>query len=228
MMRSFATLLVVCGCALAGCSGGTDTSNSQTAQANRYFDLLRSSRSEPDALPTLTPDLVAGLTVPTLEVQVEDTDQTAYLISFSDRTDASPGDIRVWRTADNVQIILRAGVLIATRGLGNDLGSSDTRFAVASVQKRAPVSGAHVMYFKTGENGISKVDLVCEMRAEDVQNIEIVKRAFRVVHLQETCTGSYGRIVNDYWVDHRDSTIWQSRQWAGPETGYIKTRLLKK
>ena len=209
---------------LAGCSGGPDTSNSQAAQVSTYVSILRASRATPSPLPTLTPALIDSLTVPSLEVMVEDSGLTAFLVPLSDR----PDGVRIWRSADDAQVVLRGGVLIATRGLGNDPGSAEVGAAVKAVQVQLPVSGPHELFVKTGDNGIDRIALRCESRTLGPKTIEIVQRPFAVVHLQSNCTGAGEVITNDYWVDRRDSAVLQSRQWAGPEIGYVRTRLLRK
>ncbi len=50
-----------------------------------------------------------------------------------------------------------------------------------------------------------------------------------VLHLltvQQRCSGGGGEVVNDYWVDSRGGLVWKSRQWAGPQIGYIRFRRL--
>ncbi|MEL6451554.1 MAG: YjbF family lipoprotein [Pseudomonadota bacterium] len=230
MMRALTTCLALGATAfLVACSGGTDQGNTQAAQLATIYQQVRSNRQASAApLPTLTPQLIAGLTVPSLEVTIEERGATAFLIPFSDRRDSGPGDLRTWRTANNVMVVLRNGVLVATRGVGNDLGSADADAAAAAVARRSPISGLHTLFYKNGTNGISTVDLLCEMRTVGSETIQIVGSSHNVVHLQENCTGTRGIITYDYWVDRRDSTVWQSRQWGGPDLGYIRTRLLKK
>ncbi|WP_415404734.1 YjbF family lipoprotein [Tateyamaria sp. SN3-11] len=228
MMRALSTALVTSVLFLAGCSGGTDTSSTQASQLRNIYEVFRAQRQDPAPLPTLTPALIDSLTVPSLEVTVENRGTTAFLIPFSDRRDSRPGALRTWRTAGDAMVVLRDGVLVTTRGLGNDLGSTNADSAVQGIQRRVPVSGPHTIYFTNSDNGVDQIDLLCEMRTVGNETIEIVQRQFSVVHLQENCTGTRGIITYDYWVDRRDSTVWQSRQWGGPKLGYIRTRLLKK
>ncbi|MEP1962509.1 YjbF family lipoprotein [Tateyamaria sp.] len=229
MMRAFTSALAGCVLFLAGCTGGDETSGSQAAQAKAALQSLLASRGEQPALPLeLTPQLIASLTVPSLEIFIENSGAVAYLVPFSDRRDGGPGALRTWRTADDSQVTLRQGVVVTTRGIGNDLNSSDANAAVKAIRTRSPISGPHTLYLNNGENGISRIDLLCEMRSVGAETIEIVERKFNVLHLQENCTGTKGIITYDYWIDRNDATVRQSRQWIGPEVGYVRTRLLKK
>ena len=56
--------------------------------------------------------------------------------------------------------------------------------------------------------------------------LEIVETIYDTRHLQEHCENESDRIVSDFWVDSRTGRVWQSRQWAGPLTGYIRIRQL--
>ena len=59
----------------------------------------------------------------------------------------------------------------------------------------------------------------------DSAGAEVVERVYPTRRLQERCSdGKGGEVVNDYWVDLSGGRIRQSRQWAGPVIGYIRTR----
>ena len=228
MMRTLSLMLATVA-ALAGCSGGNETSDTQSGQIETILRAARSAaQSKPAPLPQLTPQLIDSLTVGALEITVENRGATAFLAPFSDRTDGRPGALRTWRTADKALFVLRDGVLVTTRGLGNDLGSSNAQTTVQAVRTRAPVSGAKQLYVRTGDNGTQRIDLNCRMQSLGTQNLTIVGTTRSVVQLRETCTGWTDPVVNDYWVARSDGAVWQSRQWAGPGLGYIRTRLLKK
>ncbi|KIC49675.1 YjbF family lipoprotein [Tateyamaria sp. ANG-S1] len=229
MMKRLTSLALCAVLLVAGCSGGTDEQNTQASKFRTLFDAYRESRqAEAQPAPQLTPALIASLTVPALEVTIENRDASAFLVPFSDRRDAGPGTLRTWRSANDVQITLRSGVIAATRGTAYDIGSVDADTAVKAIQQRTPISGKHTLYVKNGNNGIDEIPLDCEMRTAGNEDLVIVGRSFPVVHLQENCTGWKGVVAFDYWVDRRDSTVWQTRQWSGPELGYVRTRLLKK
>ena len=213
---------------VAACSGGRETSYDQTQQTRAYINIFRETEDAPPALPALTPDFIAGLTTPTLEAVVERFGQVALLVPYSDRRDSRAGALRVWRAVDGTQLIFRDGVLIASRGLGHDLGSTLADVMVRAIQSRMAVSGPHRLYVKTGEHGVTSVSLNCTARVVGTEQIEGVTQSYDAIHVQAICSGDVAGITYDYWVDPVDSTVWQSRQWAGPYLGYIRTRLLKK
>jgi hypothetical protein len=78
-------------------------------------------------------------------------------------------------------------------------------------------------------NGQAVLHMACSLQDLGPQAVEIVEVTHQTRHLQERCEGSGGVVVNDYWVDSRpgQARVWQSRQWAGPETGYVQIRQLR-
>ena len=84
------------------------------------------------------------------------------------------------------------------------------------------------MYVSGFDNQSTAIKLECKMEVLGQIRIEIVGHSHNVIHLQEDCISPIGSVTNDYWVDSVDSTVWQSRQWAGPGLGYLKLRVLKK
>ncbi|MFL4469155.1 YjbF family lipoprotein [Tateyamaria armeniaca] len=179
-------------------------------------------------MPALTPQFLAGLKTPTLEVTLERTGTVAILSLYSDRLDPELGELRTWRSADGSQLVFREGVLIATRGLGNDIGSTQATSMIKLLTLRTPSAGLHQIYVVTGENGTERVDLACDMTVVGPETLEIVQRLIKTLRLRAECAAGSNAVTYNFWVDPEDSTVWQSRQWAGPSLGYMKTRLLKK
>ena len=221
-MRTRTVCLALCaGLILSACSGGTETASSQSSTLSEVVSVAsnqRKAKRNPPVLPTLTRPLLDGLTVASLEVVAAKREQTAY----------RDGNVTVWRTGGNSQLVLRDGVLIGTKGLGNDLASADASPALAAVRSRGSSSGQRVMYIRNDVNGVDRMSLSCEVRNMGAETLEIVERSFPTVHLREDCSNETGQITNHYWVDRRDSTVWKSRQWGGPKVGYLDMRLLKK
>ena len=163
-----------------------------------------------------------------LEVTLERRDQRAYLYVEAQRRDAYPGQITVWRTGDDVALMMRSGVLFASRGLGGDILSGRVQVADGVP---GPSRGGEKSYdIRAEDNKALHLTLACEVADLGPKTIQIIGRDHPTRHLRETCEGgrtaggSNGVVVNDYWVDRRAGLVWQSRQWAGPEIGYLRIR----
>ena len=209
---------------LAACSGGADRppGNLQVIEAMRA---VATARLAPKVeRPPLTRAALDTLEGAFLEVTVENRDALAYLFVQLQRRDSLPGLITVWRTEDDATMAMRNGVLIATRGFGGDLLSSSTE--VAEGRPGPAGSGQRLMQIRTRDNKQVALAMACDLADLGPEIIVIVERRHPTRHLQETCEGGGGRVVNDYWVDSRSGLVWQSRQWGGPYVGYVRTRQL--
>ncbi len=212
---------------LAACSGGNETAISQAGQVQNLYQNLRSALRKPEPLPTLTPELVSNLSVSTMELVFENRGSTVYLVPFSDRTDSRPGALRTWRSADDVHFILREGVLVGMRGLDANIGSADVSSTVAAIQTGQPKSGPKRLFVRNGDNGTDRLDLSCRMTSGGVETLDIVGQQVNATKLVEACTFEGQTVTNTYWLAKSGGTVWQSRQWGGPEIGYLRFRLLK-
>ncbi|MEL6809332.1 MAG: YjbF family lipoprotein [Pseudomonadota bacterium] len=208
---------------LWGCAGGSDLPYAQSGTTQTTAERFGTSSPTAEVVPERTPQWVASLKTPTLEVTLERSDRVAVLVPFSDRSDTTRGAVRVWRSADAAQIVLRGGVLIGTRGLGNDINSTLAQTMIAVVTSPAPVSGPHVLYTVTSENGIRPIHMMCSSRSVEDEVIDIVGRQIESRRVKVTCRSGAEIKEYDFWVDAHGSTVWQSRQWAGPELGYLRT-----
>ncbi|MEL7097600.1 MAG: YjbF family lipoprotein [Pseudomonadota bacterium] len=226
-----AALAALCAIGLAACSGGDQGARGALGLVNELRDTLRANRearrSGAPAQPQVTRAILDQLTIGALEVRVEARDLTAVLIPAALRTDSGPGDVAVWATVDDAQVILRSGVLYATRGLGRDLASSDVTPAVRAVKTRAAATGAREMQIRNDNFRADTLRFRCAIDVVGDTTIVIVGRSFAVRHLRERCENDTGFFENDYYVDSARDVI-QSRQWAGPGLGFLTMRVLKK
>jgi len=218
---------------LAGCSGGNDVPTLELEMINAGRTLIGSkiaARSAPPR-PPLTRAALDTLEGSFLEVTLERRDQLAYLYVNAQRRDGDPGKITVWRTDDDVTLAMRNGVLIATRGLGGDVISSQVQ--VSGTAPGPASGGERVQYIRSLDNKERRLALACDLDDLGPETVVIVEQGHATRHLRETCTGGtadgsgdIGTVVNEYWVDSHNQLIWQSRQWAGPHIGYLWIRRL--
>lgn len=174
--------------------------------------------------PTLTRALLASIKDPHVEVVIEEQDLRDYLTLQMARRDDEPGRIELWRSIDNISFGFRDGMLISTRGLRG--GMITAQVPADGQGAMGPATGGQRSYlFRGDDSGSYRVTLACERRDLGRVSLEVVERAYPTRRLQERCSdGKGGEVVNDYWVDLSGGRIRQSRQWAGPVIGYIRTR----
>ncbi|WP_264214799.1 YjbF family lipoprotein [Leisingera thetidis] len=226
MIRMTAAVLAAA-LALAGCSRGPEKTQAEVEVLQAVAEQFTRRRSAPPPPVQLTRALLDKQTQAYIEVSIENRGATAYLTRSLSRRDSSPGQIEVWRTQDNVSLALRNGMVIATRGLGGGLLSAQVPAADGVA---GPARGGARRYALRAEgNGQAVLSMACSLQDLGPDPVEIVGRSHPARHLQERCEGGGGVVVNDYWVDSRPgrNQVWQSRQWAGPETGYVRIRQLR-
>lgn len=232
-MRVAACLLAV---ALAGCSGGTGspTLYPELFSAGKAAIAARAARRSNAANPPLTRALLDTVKEPYIEVTLENHGITGYLNRVLARDDESPGRIEQWRTTDAISLSFRNGVLVATRGMGGDLVSAEVLVADGAA---GPVSGGERgLHLRSGDLQVVRLGLACDLEDLGPETVTIVELSHPARHLRETCISQgvaiggqplgQGRVVNDYWVDPRRGIMWMSRQWAGPDIGYLRIRRL--
>ena len=128
-----------------------------------------------------------------------------------------------WLTLDEVGVTTRAGVIVATRGLGADLMSADIAGLLPALSDPARVTRVH--YRLDGDNRTEALRFVCETSGAGRETLDIVGRQVPTWRVAETCRGPAGSFVNRYWLSAAGRIV-QSEQWLTPGIGAVTTRLL--
>ena len=133
-----------------------------------------------------------------------------FPMSLLDRDGANS----IWAASDGVQIFLRNGMLVGTRGLGRDLMSAQvpnpSTIAAKTVHDRT--------YFDLdGADRMIRYDFTCQ-----AQNAPPGSEFAGTQHFVEACTGTFGTIKNHYWID-RSGNVQKSVQWVSETVGYLAT-----
>ena len=228
MMRG---LLLMAGLVMAGCAQGPDRTPLELEVIGAIRDAVRPKT--PQQPPVLTRALLDTVPVPQLEMIVERIDLRDYLVpqdlgrgSANRSGDGTPGRIEQWRAVDDITFTFRDGILVASRGVPFD-GLLSAAVAADGQGRAGPArGGARVMQYRVGDNETFTLRLSCRLEDLGPVTLEVVEEFYPTQHLRESCEGEGGTITNDYWVDRRDGRLWQSRQWLGPNTGYVRFRLV--
>lgn len=227
-MRRLGLGLLIGAALLAGCSNrGDETSATLKTLAALQAAAGRAVNGDQAAAqPQLTRAVLNTVEGEFLQAQVEKTGSTAFMYISGERVGAAAGDeggrLLVWRTENDVSLTTRDGVLIATRGLGNDMISATSAATRAALRAHGAGQGAKRQVYSALDNKAVTLNFVCDIADLGGETIVIVERRHSTKHLRETCTVDGGTVVNDYWIDSSGATVWRSRQWAGPYIGYIQ------
>lgn len=121
-------------------------------------------------------------------------------------------------TADRRSITLLGGMLTGTRGLGNDIMSSDISAVRALVTSRKAGTGRRVMRYLDGEDLTISDISIC--------TVSVAGSDAGTTHMREACKGDSVDFDNTYQVA-ADGQIIQSRQWHSPLIEYMVIQKLR-
>lgn len=221
MRRFIKRTVIVCVSlvALVACSGGSEQIDTQARIFDGVRDAFRAGTADADIV--LTRDVIDQLPTAFIEAYLEVRDQTAYVAPYSKR-----GDVTIWAAGDSAQLVMRQGLVTATRGIGRDLASSDYTATLAALSQGSGQTTRR-LFVRNDEGGQDQLTMQCQMQSLGTARLDIVERSYTTLHLRDTCRVDQAEIVNDYWIDQKAGLIRQSRQWLGPELGYLRLRMLK-
>ena len=126
----------------------------------------------------------------------------------------------VWLGVDGTTLTFKNGHLIATRGLGEDMMSSEGTFpsfhliagSTEYVKKQSWLSE---------DNQITSTNYSCTASVEHArEKIIIFDKTFLVQRAIETCIDGDSKIGNEYFFE-RNGIVRRSRQFHSPALGYI-------
>jgi len=131
-----------------------------------------------------------------------------------------------WATPDGVTVSFRDGLLTATRGIGDDLMSTDLS-SVLPAYRGQTSQAIRVMRWLGGEDQLVLRSFVCDFTRRSGVAIRAIAGAFRTTQITESCIGEDGfTFTNQYWVE-QNSVLRMSQQWVGPGVGYMLTEVVK-
>ena len=166
-----------------------------------------------DAPTALTREQIEAQPVELLRVSFIDFGVTSVLV----QSGGSAGMV-TWLGADRRSVTFKDGLLVATRGLGDDLMGSDIDAAIASLNG----GGNHLrtLDFLNGLNQIERIQFTCTTTKEGTETLTIFEKTYQTDVLEEVCDSEIGGFKNAYWRDG-NGVIWQSRQFISVGGGYL-------
>ena len=121
----------------------------------------------------------------------------------------------------------RDGVLVSTRGLGNDVMSADASGSVAHLRGQGG-DGFYPRFTTTldGEYQPAFRAFQCRILRRTPETLTIVGRVVATTRIDESCVSPGLEVTNTYWRSGTGVT-WRSRQWASDKVGHILTERLR-
>ena len=194
----------------------------------KIFQLLKNSLNQKnqtqvfvDSRKILTRQTIDSAGVAVLFVKLE-TGQNGTLTKYPGQ-----GIGETWLGADGATITFNRGILIASRGMGDDVmgGSSSmphwSKVSQNSTYERklSYISGNNKLYSRKFS---CKIESVVRSKTIRIWEIEFVTDEYK-----EICNDEKGITNNSYFVD-KLNVVRQSRQYHGESIGYIFTQRLER
>lgn len=123
------------------------------------------------------------------------------------------GAMRTYMTANQQAVILRGGMLVGTRGLGNDMSVTEPQTETL-IRNGQSGSGQRILRYYTGDGLETPLRFDCTTGPGPNPGIMV-----------ENCTGHGVTFQNNYQVQGGQITV--SRQWGGPALGYLTIQTLR-
>jgi len=213
---------------VVGC--GSDTSKTESSRI--ALDVVKGLKAKilpgKAAASAATPDpeklaaaAKASFAGPIVLAQIEKTGGLTVLGEYGRN-----GSTRTYSTPNEQTLVLRDGILIATRGLGNDLMSSDSQAAAALITHRQGGTAARVYRYLDGEDIERPLPMRCDVSVGPTKSFDFSGTHYDTLQMDETCRAKDLSIDNNYWVT-ANGTIALSRQWIGPAIGHVTIQLVR-
>lgn len=167
----------------------------------------------PPPPPELTRAQIEAQPVDLLRISIISREATSVFTKVAEN-----GPRVTWQSGQGVGVILQGGLVIGTRGIGDDVMGSDVSGAVSSL--RGGGNHLRTLEFLNGLGQIERRTYRCQTVRSRNDDIMIFDVTYATTIMEETCTGDAGEFKNTYWVD-RNGVIWQSRQWISDGVGYL-------
>ena len=123
------------------------------------------------------------------------------------------GSMRTFMTPAEEALILRGGMLVGTRGLGHDLSVAEPQ-TEALIRAGASGTGTRVMRYFAGDGVERPLQFACTVGAGPAPGVTV-----------ENCEGHGATFQNSYMVQGGQIAV--SRQWIGPNLGYVTIQTLR-
>ncbi len=123
------------------------------------------------------------------------------------------GAMRTFMTPAEEALILRGGMLVGTRGLGNDLSVAEPA-TEGLIRAGAAGTGTRIMRYFAGDGIERPLQFTCTVGAGPAPGVTV-----------ENCEGHGTTFQNSYMVQGGQIAV--SRQWIGPALGYVTIQTLR-
>ena len=202
---------------MIGCTNTSDVASGEREVFSVIEGALKRDATKDqfvDARMLVTRDKIDAASIPLLFIELE-SGQNGTLIKYPG---ANTGD--VWLGIDGATITLKSGMLLATRGMGDDLMASVGILPNFSQYERDLTYDKKQMWLSE-DNKISKLNFTCKLNGEaQSTEIDVFDKKFSVRRVEEHCQADNVDVQNLYFIDEK-GIVRRSKQYHSKTLGYI-------
>lgn len=157
---------------------------------------------------------------PVLLVSVPARDSLAAITPLSQN-----GSVTTWASQDGLTLSTRGGLVVATRGFGDDLLSVSTAETQTAIAAGGGQYNKTISLFAIGEAPSRKQLFTCTLRESGLEALQILAQSVRAQRYDEECRAPGANFNNAYWV--AGGKIVQSSQWVSPTIKSLAIQAVK-
>ncbi len=200
-----------------GCSNSPEIEGAGEKTINQLIETFQKNRNRSKPInvrSVLSRADIDSADVPLLFVELP-TGQNGTLFKYPGK-----GIGETWIGVDGATITLDKGILIATRGMGNDIMGGHTSISEWRFIKKTQ-SYTRSLSYLSGDNEIKIVEFNCTLERErKIEKIEVFKVHHLVRIFKEKCQSSEISINNKYYIDE-NNIVRRSYQFHSKVVGYL-------
>ncbi|MEO0356704.1 MAG: YjbF family lipoprotein [Pseudomonadota bacterium] len=206
-MRSFCFAIMLG--VVSFCAACSNVDQAELSAGDAFMAVL-GSRVSSSATPETKPVSIdraqfANVNAPIWVVTLEETGDLATIVQS-----AQNGPITTFQGADSVSVSFANGVVVATRGFGDDLMQSDMRGVVRGLQQGGGRYDKDMSYLD-GQNQLETLRFQCTLVSQANEKIEILGKSHQTRRFVETCEHTDRQVTNRYWLEN--GKVVRSYQW---------------
>ncbi|SPF79430.1 YjbF family lipoprotein [Pseudoprimorskyibacter insulae] len=226
MIRSFkkiGLMSVVCAALLAGCGNSEDVAGMKLfrATATAAFKGKRAAKQPTVIPPQAIAQALGATTQPVFLVEIENRKAQALLLEI-----AKNGAYSTFATSERQTITFLNGMITSTRGLGDDLMSSDAAKLSDLVGSKQSGVAPYTIRFLNGEDITYAYTYQCRVTRGSKMPVIAGMVNTTATLMTADCKGDGPDLQNRYLVG-ANGQILGARQWIGNLAGYASSQALR-
>ncbi|WP_371224981.1 YjbF family lipoprotein [Roseovarius sp. 2305UL8-3] len=219
------TMALIAGLGLAGCSSGRSDVTSLTVAKALVAPKAAPAVQDPQQVAASVAEALNVLDGPLALATFEKTKNNVVLRQIE--TNGSYRTWTSWGSGERRSITTLNGTITATRGLRNDLMSSDVGQSLSLISARQSGTANRVQRYLDGENLIVAVQATCTITRGETTRVQVGEIDRMAVQMIERCqTGGGVNFSNIYSVDSSGRVL-QSVQWLNDFYGVTVVQQLR-